>query len=1323
MDATGDESSAPGTGCMLQMNSRRAMANLILRCRLPFLAIVAASINLGFSQSPQPGVLVVSAADYHKYVAPQSEAAVLGANLADSTASGQVDATGQLITQLAGTAVQVCGESAGLISVSPAQINIVVPPDLKSGICPVVVNADGRMSTGTADIRPVSPAFFTMDGSGSGRAVALNAVTLEPDPFSTLTPENPSADKATRVSLFGTGFRNAATIAPLGANPTSIMRGRITNTSGKSWPVTVEDVGPVAGLAGLDQINIALPSAIDESGVVNFTVTVDSVRSNTVTLNISNVRLPAVGSFARTSDPLASPSSLLRTNTASGSAAGPPQLSAITTLPNPPVAGKAFAFTITGTGFDANTAMVVFNGPGCPGSTCSFTAGSVTVTPTQVKGIAIFEIGTFFVTVTNGPSGPPSNSLTLSVFGSSNGAPQVSTIATLPSTPVTGQVFAYTVTGSGFDPNSATVVFSGPGCINATCSFAGKTLTGTATELTGTAMLEGGVFTVMVKNGSGGALSNGVALSVSGPPIGTPQISTITTSPNPPLAAQPFTFTITGTVDPNTAIVIFNGPGCTASSPCRVTNSALSSKDNAHLSGTETLVGGAFTVTVQNGTSATSNGLAFTVSGPSAGTPQIGTLTTSPNQPLNAQAFTFSITGTDFDPNSAMVSFNGPGCGLASTTCIIANNALLARSSSELDGVAILTGGIFSVSVQNGSSGLTSNSLTLAVSGVTGAPQLSTITTSPNPPLSAQTFTFGIAGTGFDPNSATVIFTGPGCTNSMPCSIANSALASTSSTQLIGTVTLIGGTFTVTVQNGSNGTPSNCLTLTVSGTTAMPQLSAIATAPDPPAASQAFTFTITGTGFDPNNVQLFFNGPGCNASTTCIIANNSLLNKSSTELDGVAILAGGTFNVTVLNAPGSSISNSLILIVAPSASSGTPNLTGITTSPSQPVDGEAFTFTLSGSNFDPNSAMVDFSGPGCTLCTIANSALSIATPTTLSGTAMLAAGSFTVLAQNGSGALSNGLSLTVSSFSAGAIQLAGITTTPNAPIGGQAFTFSITGSGFDPNSALVTFNGPGCAPCTVANIALSSTASTVLSGAAILAAGSFNVTVQNGTTGMSSNGLSLTVANPSGVAPQISALTTTPSQPVDEQTFTFSITGTGFDPTSAVVIFGPNCTPCSIANSELTSATSTQLIGTATLGVGNYTITVQNGPSGAPSNGQALAVASPAVTIPQISGITTSPSFPVNGQTFTFTITGTGYDPAGAVVIFTGPNCAPCSITNASLTTATSTELDGIATLTTGRYIVTVQNGSGPSSNGQQLTVYSVAGAGPQLALRDLALR
>jgi len=77
---------------------------------------------------------VVQAADYRPYVAPGSLAVVFGQNLAGATVSAQLDSSGQLPTQLSGTSVQICGENAGLIFVSPMQINLFIPGDLQPGL-------------------------------------------------------------------------------------------------------------------------------------------------------------------------------------------------------------------------------------------------------------------------------------------------------------------------------------------------------------------------------------------------------------------------------------------------------------------------------------------------------------------------------------------------------------------------------------------------------------------------------------------------------------------------------------------------------------------------------------------------------------------------------------------------------------------------------------------------------------------------------------------------------------------------------------------------------------------------------------------------------------------------------------------------------------------------------------------------------------------------------------------------------------------------------------------------------------------------------------
>jgi len=65
-------------------------------------------------------------------------------------------------------------------------------------------------------------------------------------------------------------------------------------------------------------------------------------------------------------------------------------------------------------------------------------------------------------------------------------------------------------------------------------------------------------------------------------------------------------------------------------------------------------------------------------------------------------------------------------------------------------------------------------------------------------------------------------------------------------------------------------------------------------------------------------------------------------------------------------------------------------------------------------------------------------------------------------------------------------------------------------------------------PCSIS----ASGSGTQVSGQAILAAGSFTVTLKNNTTGLTSGGTSLTVSSPTA-APVISQITTSPNPPVN----------------------------------------------------------------------------------------------------------------------------------------------------------------------------------------------
>src|SRR5437868_13925760 len=92
----------------------------------------------------------------------------------------------------------------------------------------------------------------------------------------------------------------------------------------------------------------------------------------------------------------------------------------------------------------------------------------------------------------------------------------------------------------------------------------------------------------------------------------------------------------------------------------------------------------------------------------------------------------------------------------------------------------------------------------------------------------------------------------------------------------------------------------------------------------------------------------------------------------------------------------------------------------------------------------------------------------------------------------------------------------------------------------------------------------------------------------------------------------------------------------------------------------------------------NWTVRVTN-PDGTASNTFGFTVVAPT---PIIASLTTNPSPPTTA-TFTFTINGSGFYPAGALILVTGPGCAPCQIPNGALTTKTTSTLVGPATLTT----------------------------------------
>jgi hypothetical protein len=119
--------------------------------------------------------------------------------------------------------------------------------------------------------------------------------------------------------------------------------------------------------------------------------------------------------------------------------------------------------------------------------------------------------------------------------------------------------------------------------------------------------------------------------------------------------------------------------------------------------------------------------------------------------------------------------------------------------------------------------------------------------------------------------------------------------------------------------------------------------------------------------------------------------------------------------------------------------------------------GQAFTITLTGSNFSASNSTVFFSGPGCTASPCSFNAGG--SGSRYQGRPAWRPGLRRDAENNTTGLTSAGVSLTVAN-AATAPEINQISTSPNFPITGQAFTITLTGSNFDPSNRQSSSAGP-----------------------------------------------------------------------------------------------------------------------------------------------------------------------------------------------------------------------------------------------------------------------
>jgi uncharacterized protein (TIGR03437 family) len=183
-------------------------------------------------------------ASYKTTMAPGSLISVFGSNLATSISSAT---TVPLPLYGNSASVTIDGFAAPLWYISPTQLNVQVPWEVKPGTVQVTVNVAGRTDTKPMQVVPVAPGIFV---DGTSRLV----------PFST-------GHRGDYLILFITGQGEVSPTVPTGAGP-------LAGTALAQLPVPVQPVqvtiggvtapilfaGIPPGLVGVTQINFQIPA-------------------------------------------------------------------------------------------------------------------------------------------------------------------------------------------------------------------------------------------------------------------------------------------------------------------------------------------------------------------------------------------------------------------------------------------------------------------------------------------------------------------------------------------------------------------------------------------------------------------------------------------------------------------------------------------------------------------------------------------------------------------------------------------------------------------------------------------------------------------------------------------------------------------------------------------------------------------------------------------------------------------------------------------------------------------------------------------------------
>ena len=237
--------------------------------------------------APPVATFVNSASFQTGSLAPGQLVTAFGSGLASQT----ITATGQpLPTVLGDTSITITDSAAAvtaapLLYVSSVQASFLIPGNVAPGTAHVRVARGGTtVLTGTLDVAAVSPGLYAANGNGAGVAAATYARSSAPGSQALAFACQPNAAlscRATPISLSAAGDTIYVTLYASGVRGAQNVQ---VNVGGRSVPVLY--AGAQGQFAGLDQINISLPSALAGTGEASVYVIADGKTSNMTTINV-----------------------------------------------------------------------------------------------------------------------------------------------------------------------------------------------------------------------------------------------------------------------------------------------------------------------------------------------------------------------------------------------------------------------------------------------------------------------------------------------------------------------------------------------------------------------------------------------------------------------------------------------------------------------------------------------------------------------------------------------------------------------------------------------------------------------------------------------------------------------------------------------------------------------------------------------------------------------------------------------------------------------------------------------------------------------------